>query len=325
MRVACSSSLPEYIQLLLLLRDVHPFITHSFILVCVCVCVRACVCGCLRGDTVYVCMYVCVCVCLVSSNLSLSPSLPRSFPRSAVDCELGPWQDWQSCSASCGIGRTYRQRGIAVHPAGSGKPCAEMTQEATCNPGSCESHVNSCFELNTLKTGNETGFVQAATPEKCQAACQEAHWDQGQSKVVCNSFSYDQFNHNCRMLSDLEESFSGPDYARFISGPRSCTDDGGDSDSPPDPNGPGSSNLPVGAIVGASLGGVAVLAAAGGGIAYAVKKKQQGAEEEEGEEVDGGGVEYGGRGGSAAEEDRQRDPSGSVVHGFPPFREESGE
>eukprot|EP00918_Siedleckia_nematoides_P022263 GHVU01047864.1.p1 GENE.GHVU01047864.1~~GHVU01047864.1.p1 ORF type:complete len:843 (+),score=128.05 GHVU01047864.1:104-2530(+) len=218
-----------------------------------------------------------------------------------VDCVMGLWGSWSDCSQSCGVGRRHRTRSPSTYPQGDGKTCDATVDEETCNPGTCEAHANTCFELNTFKNGTVTFMTQQPSPEKCQEDCSAKHWSKD-IDVTCNFFSYDQISYNCRMLSTVDDSETGPEYARYISGPRACTGDEDRDPNAPDPdnvaNGTAStgSQVPIGAIVGASIGGIALLGAVGGGIAYGVKKKQEADEaaayedeEEEGYEEDGDG------------------------------------
>jgi len=55
-----------------------------------------------------------------------------------ADCRYNPWEDWSTCSRSCGGGMTLRKRGIAVHVMGNGKPCSgDMQTVKFCNTDPC--------------------------------------------------------------------------------------------------------------------------------------------------------------------------------------------
>ena len=41
-----------------------------------------------------------------------------------IDCEWGPWGEWENCSATCDGGQSLRHRQILTMPNASGKPCA---------------------------------------------------------------------------------------------------------------------------------------------------------------------------------------------------------
>jgi len=57
-----------------------------------------------------------------------------------VDCQWSDWQEWDSCTKSCGNGTTLRNRTILQKAAHGGKPCSDgdgPTMLKACNPHAC--------------------------------------------------------------------------------------------------------------------------------------------------------------------------------------------
>lgn len=54
-----------------------------------------------------------------------------------VDCLLGKWSSWSTCSKSCAGGTQTRSAGIAVSPMHGGKACPSSSQTRSCNPQAC--------------------------------------------------------------------------------------------------------------------------------------------------------------------------------------------
>lgn len=48
-----------------------------------------------------------------------------------VDCEIGEWASWQTCTASCGGGSRKRQRSIKTNAIHGGKPCKDALEQLT--------------------------------------------------------------------------------------------------------------------------------------------------------------------------------------------------
>jgi len=54
-----------------------------------------------------------------------------------VDCKVSNWNEWSSCTASCGGGKQTRSRTILVASSGGGKECPVLSETQDCNIGKC--------------------------------------------------------------------------------------------------------------------------------------------------------------------------------------------
>jgi hypothetical protein len=54
-----------------------------------------------------------------------------------LDCQLGEWQPWEECTATCGGGSQSRTRAVEVHPRYGGVQCTATSQSRTCGPDNC--------------------------------------------------------------------------------------------------------------------------------------------------------------------------------------------
>lgn len=54
-----------------------------------------------------------------------------------VDCKMGDWSGWSSCTAECGGGVRERARRVLTHGSHTGQPCNEATQAEPCNAQAC--------------------------------------------------------------------------------------------------------------------------------------------------------------------------------------------
>lgn len=50
----------------------------------------------------------------------------------AIDCVVGSWGPWSSCTSPCGIGSTERIRQVSVPPRNGGTPCPDLKQRRGC-------------------------------------------------------------------------------------------------------------------------------------------------------------------------------------------------
>ena len=59
------------------------------------------------------------------------------------DCVVGAWEDWTTCSLTCGGGQQYRHRSIETHASFGGKPCVEQLSEVrACSTQPCQEQVD---------------------------------------------------------------------------------------------------------------------------------------------------------------------------------------
>ena len=59
---------------------------------------------------------------------------PCNLQGCPVDCEVGPWSDWSSCSKSCGGGEQTRRREVITPAANGGAACTTLAETRVCNP-----------------------------------------------------------------------------------------------------------------------------------------------------------------------------------------------
>uniref|UniRef100_A0A3Q1G7A0 Somatomedin-B and thrombospondin type-1 domain-containing protein-like n=1 Tax=Acanthochromis polyacanthus TaxID=80966 RepID=A0A3Q1G7A0_9TELE len=50
----------------------------------------------------------------------------------AIDCVVGSWGPWSSCTSPCGVGSTERSRQVSVPPRNGGTPCPDLKQRRGC-------------------------------------------------------------------------------------------------------------------------------------------------------------------------------------------------
>merc|ERR1719159_1442287 len=55
-----------------------------------------------------------------------------------IDCEVGTWSGWSTCSADCGGGVKQRVRSVTRTPQHGGARCGETTETEPCNMQSCD-------------------------------------------------------------------------------------------------------------------------------------------------------------------------------------------
>ncbi|XP_043964171.1 somatomedin-B and thrombospondin type-1 domain-containing protein isoform X2 [Gambusia affinis] len=51
---------------------------------------------------------------------------------SAIDCAVGSWGPWSSCSSVCGVGSKERSRQVSIPPRNGGTPCPDLRQRRGC-------------------------------------------------------------------------------------------------------------------------------------------------------------------------------------------------
>eukprot|EP00397_Hematodinium_sp_SG-2012_P003630 GEMP01003638.1.p1 GENE.GEMP01003638.1~~GEMP01003638.1.p1 ORF type:complete len:1065 (+),score=235.50 GEMP01003638.1:215-3409(+) len=60
-----------------------------------------------------------------------------------VDCKIGSWGPWGSCSVSCNGGIHYREREISTYPANRGQACnANIREVSSCNMHTCSKQID---------------------------------------------------------------------------------------------------------------------------------------------------------------------------------------
>jgi hypothetical protein len=55
-----------------------------------------------------------------------------------VDCQVGPFSGWTTCSKDCGGGTQSRSRSVTVQPQNGGDGCPALTESRSCNTQTCE-------------------------------------------------------------------------------------------------------------------------------------------------------------------------------------------
>lgn len=58
-----------------------------------------------------------------------APSQCGGDGRPPIDCQVGEWRDWSTCSAACGGGQHTRSRNILINPVHGGRHCLEALSE----------------------------------------------------------------------------------------------------------------------------------------------------------------------------------------------------
>lgn len=62
----------------------------------------------------------------------LPADLCLSASPAAIDCVVGSWGPWSSCTSPCGVGSTERSRQVSVPPRNGGTPCPDLKQRRGC-------------------------------------------------------------------------------------------------------------------------------------------------------------------------------------------------
>jgi hypothetical protein len=69
---------------------------------------------------------------------TLSETSPCNTECCKVNCEVGPWTEWGTCSARCGGGTRTRSREIVTRPYCGGDSCPTLTETSPCNTECCK-------------------------------------------------------------------------------------------------------------------------------------------------------------------------------------------
>ncbi|XP_030621282.1 somatomedin-B and thrombospondin type-1 domain-containing protein [Chanos chanos] len=75
---------------------------------------------------------VCYCDTYCEKTRDCCEDYQRVCQVSAIDCVVGEWGPWSSCSSVCGVGTTERSRLVARPPRNGGTPCPDLKQRRGC-------------------------------------------------------------------------------------------------------------------------------------------------------------------------------------------------
>jgi len=98
-----------------------------------------------------------------------------------VDCRMGTWSGWSSCSADCGGGIQERLRDVEQPMKHNGNPCGEVSETKACNVQSCEADCelaewtkfSTCSKACDGGTRQRVRFIK--TPATGQGECASEH------------------------------------------------------------------------------------------------------------------------------------------------------
>jgi len=108
-----------------------------------------------------------------------------------VDCVLGDWGGWSSCSADCGGGVMQRERPVRVEAVNGGEACEQTSDTQQCNIGSCDvdcvltdwSEWSACSKACGGGVEERTKAVQ--TPAQGMGKCWEADSEERMNHRAC--------------------------------------------------------------------------------------------------------------------------------------------
>ena len=67
------------------------------------------------------------------------PDLPKCPP---VNCRVGAFGTWGTCSTTCKLGTQKRHRKILTDPKWGGRKCPHLVEKQTCNEGACDKKID---------------------------------------------------------------------------------------------------------------------------------------------------------------------------------------
>merc|ERR1740129_326258 len=147
-----------------------------------------------------------------------------------VDCQLGDWGGWSSCSADCGGGVMQRERPVNVEPVNGGEACEQTSDTQSCHIGSCDidcvlsdwSQWSACSKA--CGGGVEERTKAVATPAHGMGRCWEADSPERMNHRSC------QANPCTSLITDpgrpLLNCNSNVDVVIVLDGSASLNDDG---------------------------------------------------------------------------------------------------
>lgn len=196
-----------------------------------------------------------------SRNITVQPNIfgkncselyqKENCSTACVDCELGEWTEWGSCSASCGGGTSKRFKAIRFPAQGNGKACPSSNDTRICADDPCPVNCMwydwgdwngcsvSCGEGTRPRTrqkqllakhggddcvGNESEIQPCGEP--CPQDCKWAEWmDWEACKVTCGGSERIRFRIHAQQAVGDGFNCSGENFERGVCGDDSCPKD----------------------------------------------------------------------------------------------------
>merc|ERR1719321_925323 len=110
-----------------------------------------------------------------------------------IDCELGLWSGWSTCSADCGGGVEERQRSVITHAEHGGVQCGATTEAEPCAMQSCDADCELADWTSWGPCSKECdGGLQdrvrhVSEPPRGQGACPETTSPEREEYLECNT------------------------------------------------------------------------------------------------------------------------------------------